>query len=133
MSHVTHLSNVTHTDTGQPGEMTFRKGQTDKDFETTCFESALGVVHGPVKTRFGFHLVLVNQRSQGLGAASSSSSSSSSFSSSSSTPSTPSATSTKGAVGGAREEGGEDLGEVSKSAAKKKSKAISKAQGKRTR
>lgn len=43
---------------GLPGEMSFRKGQTDKEFEKVCFESELGVVHGPVKTQFGYHLIL---------------------------------------------------------------------------
>ena len=52
---------------GLPGEMTFRKGQTAKDFEDVCFEAALGQVHGPVLTQFGYHLILVRSRSEGLG------------------------------------------------------------------
>jgi hypothetical protein len=47
---------------GLPGEMSFRKGQTDKEFEKVCFESTLGVVHGPVQTQFGHHLILPKGR-----------------------------------------------------------------------
>lgn len=52
---------------GLPGEMVFRKGQTDKAFETAAFEGKVGTVQGPVKTKFGYHLILVNERSEGLG------------------------------------------------------------------
>ena len=38
--------------------MSFRKGQTDKEFEKVCFQSPIGVVHGPVETQFGDLLYL---------------------------------------------------------------------------
>eukprot|EP00281_Chroomonas_sp_CCMP1168_P004779 CAMPEP_0206268354 /NCGR_PEP_ID=MMETSP0047_2-20121206/31661_1 /ASSEMBLY_ACC=CAM_ASM_000192 /TAXON_ID=195065 /ORGANISM="Chroomonas mesostigmatica_cf, Strain CCMP1168" /LENGTH=118 /DNA_ID=CAMNT_0053696665 /DNA_START=72 /DNA_END=424 /DNA_ORIENTATION=- len=45
---------------GEPGEMKFRKGQTDKNFEKAAFETAqVGKVAGPIKTKFGYHLMLV--------------------------------------------------------------------------
>eukprot|EP00286_Rhodomonas_abbreviata_P020327 CAMPEP_0181304772 /NCGR_PEP_ID=MMETSP1101-20121128/9343_1 /TAXON_ID=46948 /ORGANISM="Rhodomonas abbreviata, Strain Caron Lab Isolate" /LENGTH=170 /DNA_ID=CAMNT_0023410581 /DNA_START=265 /DNA_END=777 /DNA_ORIENTATION=- len=52
---------------GTPGEMIFRKGQTDKAFERAAFEGKIGTVQGPVKTKFGFHLIVVRDRTQGIG------------------------------------------------------------------
>ncbi|KAJ1486726.1 hypothetical protein T484DRAFT_1942938 [Baffinella frigidus] len=45
---------------GLPGEMSFRRGQTEKAFEKAAFEGAPGALQGPIKTQFGYHLVLVN-------------------------------------------------------------------------
>jgi hypothetical protein len=36
---------------GQPGEMTFRKGQTDKQFEEVCFEGQLNEVRVSLRAR----------------------------------------------------------------------------------
>ena len=36
---------------GQPGEMTFRKGQTDKQFEEVCFEGKLNEVRVSARAR----------------------------------------------------------------------------------
>ena len=33
------------------------------EFDRVCFNEAVGVVHGPVKTQFGYHLVEVTERS----------------------------------------------------------------------
>ncbi len=40
---------------GDLGE--FRRGQMVKPFEDVVFKKPLHVVHGPVKTRFGWHLI----------------------------------------------------------------------------
>ncbi|MFD2166057.1 peptidylprolyl isomerase [Thalassotalea euphylliae] len=40
---------------GDLGE--FRKGQMVKPFDNVVFKKALYEVHGPVKTKFGFHLI----------------------------------------------------------------------------
>ena len=45
---------------GDLGE--FGRGQMVAEFDQVCFEEAVGVVHGPVKTQFGFHLVEVTNR-----------------------------------------------------------------------
>jgi peptidyl-prolyl cis-trans isomerase C len=45
---------------GDLGE--FGRGQMVAEFDQVCFEEAVGVVHGPVKTQFGFHLVEVTSR-----------------------------------------------------------------------
>jgi peptidyl-prolyl cis-trans isomerase C len=41
----------------------FGPGQMVPEFDQVCFNEAVGVVHGPVKTQFGFHLVEVTERS----------------------------------------------------------------------
>lgn len=41
---------------------TFSPGQMVPEFDRVCFHEAVGVVHGPVKTQFGYHLVEVTQR-----------------------------------------------------------------------
>jgi peptidyl-prolyl cis-trans isomerase C len=33
-----------------------------KDFDKVCFEEAVGVVHGPISTQFGEHLILITGR-----------------------------------------------------------------------
>ena len=42
---------------------TFSPGQMVKEFDDVVFKEEVGVVHGPVKTQFGFHLVEVTMRS----------------------------------------------------------------------
>lgn len=42
---------------------TFSQGQMVPAFDKVVFNEAIGVVHGPVKTPFGAHLILINQRS----------------------------------------------------------------------
>jgi peptidyl-prolyl cis-trans isomerase C len=45
------------------GELgTFSKGQMVPEFDTVVFNDAVGVVHGPIKTQFGFHLVEITNR-----------------------------------------------------------------------
>lgn len=46
---------------GDLGE--FGPGQMVKEFDTVVFKEAVGEVHGPVKTQFGFHLLEVTSRS----------------------------------------------------------------------
>jgi peptidyl-prolyl cis-trans isomerase C len=41
----------------------FGPGQMVPEFDHVCFNEAVGVVHGPVKTQFGYHLVEVTERS----------------------------------------------------------------------
>lgn len=45
---------------GSLGE--FGKGQMVPEFDRVVFGEAVGVVHGPVKTQFGYHLVEVTKR-----------------------------------------------------------------------
>lgn len=40
----------------------FSPGQMVSEFNDVCFNEAVGVVHGPVETRFGYHLIEVTQR-----------------------------------------------------------------------
>ena len=40
----------------------FGKGQMVPEFEAVAFRQELGQVHGPVETKFGYHLVLINKR-----------------------------------------------------------------------
>lgn len=46
---------------GDLGE--FAPGQMVAEFNDVCFNDEVGVVHGPVKTRFGYHLIEVTSRS----------------------------------------------------------------------
>lgn len=46
---------------GDLGE--FKKGQMVKQFDDVVFKKALYKVHGPVKTKFGFHLIKTLYRS----------------------------------------------------------------------
>mgnify|MGYP002630053963 FL=1 len=41
----------------------FGPGQMVKEFDTVVFNEAVGEVHGPVKTQFGFHLLEITARS----------------------------------------------------------------------
>lgn len=41
----------------------FGRGQMVKEFDEVCFTAPVGVVHGPVKTQFGYHLIEVTKRS----------------------------------------------------------------------
>lgn len=45
---------------GDLGE--FSPGQMVREFNDVCFNEAVGVVHGPVKTQFGYHLIEVTKR-----------------------------------------------------------------------
>ena len=45
---------------GDLGE--FGPGMMVKNFDTVCFEKEVGVVHGPVSTQFGEHLILITKR-----------------------------------------------------------------------
>ncbi|HSK47902.1 MAG TPA: peptidylprolyl isomerase [Coriobacteriia bacterium] len=40
----------------------FSPGQMVKEFNDVCFNDEVGVVHGPVQTQFGFHLIEVTKR-----------------------------------------------------------------------
>ena len=42
---------------------TFNPGQMVKEFDTVVFNEAVGEVHGPVKTQFGYHLIEITERS----------------------------------------------------------------------
>ncbi|WP_442593547.1 peptidylprolyl isomerase [Parapusillimonas sp. JC17] len=41
---------------------TFGRGQMVKEFDEVVFSAPVGVVQGPVKTQFGYHLVEVTNR-----------------------------------------------------------------------
>jgi peptidyl-prolyl cis-trans isomerase C len=45
---------------GDLGE--FSPGQMVPEFDTVVFNEAVGVVHGPIKTDFGWHLVEITNR-----------------------------------------------------------------------
>lgn len=45
---------------GDLGE--FSPGQMVPEFDEVCFKGEVGVIHGPVKTDFGYHLVEVTSR-----------------------------------------------------------------------
>jgi peptidyl-prolyl cis-trans isomerase C len=45
---------------GDLGE--FSQGQMVKEFDTVVFKEAVGKVHGPVKTQFGYHLIEITNR-----------------------------------------------------------------------
>jgi len=47
---------------GDLGE--FSPGQMVKEFDEVVFGEAVGVVHGPIKTQFGFHLVEITSRTE---------------------------------------------------------------------
>lgn len=40
----------------------FGPGMMVKEFDQVCFNGEVGVVHGPVKTQFGYHLLEVTER-----------------------------------------------------------------------
>ena len=45
---------------GDLGE--FSPGQMVKEFDEVVFSDEVGKVHGPVKTRFGYHLIFITSR-----------------------------------------------------------------------
>jgi len=45
---------------GDLGE--FAPGQMVPEFDAVVFSEALGAVHGPVKTQFGYHLIEITSR-----------------------------------------------------------------------
>ncbi|MGZ0166069.1 MAG: peptidylprolyl isomerase [Planctomycetales bacterium] len=47
---------------GDLGE--FGPGQMVKEFDTVVFNDDVNVVHGPVKTQFGYHLLEITSRSE---------------------------------------------------------------------
>jgi peptidyl-prolyl cis-trans isomerase C len=42
----------------------FGPGRMVKEFDTVVFNDAIGVVHGPIKTQFGYHLIYIKSRSE---------------------------------------------------------------------
>lgn len=40
----------------------FSPGQMVKEFDEVVFNETVGVVHGPIQTQFGFHLVEITSR-----------------------------------------------------------------------
>ncbi len=47
----------------QGGDLgTFSTGQMVPEFDTVVFNEAVGEIHGPVKTQFGYHLVEITSR-----------------------------------------------------------------------
>ena len=47
----------------QGGELgSFSPGQMVPEFDTVVFNEAVGDVHGPVKTQFGYHLIEITSR-----------------------------------------------------------------------
>jgi peptidyl-prolyl cis-trans isomerase C len=45
---------------GDLGE--FGPGMMVKEFDQVCFNEPVGVVHGPVRTQFGYHLIEITRR-----------------------------------------------------------------------
>ena len=45
---------------GDLGE--FGPGMMVKNIDAVCFNEEVGVVHGPISTQFGEHLILITQR-----------------------------------------------------------------------
>lgn len=41
---------------------TFFRGQMVKEFDDVVFSAEIGKVQGPVKTQFGYHLILITER-----------------------------------------------------------------------
>ncbi|MFT5502415.1 MAG: peptidyl-prolyl cis-trans isomerase C [Gammaproteobacteria bacterium] len=47
----------------QGGDLgSFGPGQMVKEFDTVVFNDEVGVVHGPVQTQFGYHLIEITER-----------------------------------------------------------------------
>ena len=42
----------------------FGPGRMVKEFDNVVFNDAIGVVHGPIKTQFGYHLIYIKNRSE---------------------------------------------------------------------
>lgn len=55
-----HSGCPSHSRGGNPGE--FRQGQMVREFDQVVFSAALHKEHGPVKTRFGYHLIEITER-----------------------------------------------------------------------
>jgi peptidyl-prolyl cis-trans isomerase C len=55
-----HSSCPSSRDGGNLG--TFGRGQMVREFDEVVFSAPVGVVQGPVKTQFGYHLVEVTSR-----------------------------------------------------------------------
>lgn len=47
---------------GQPGELHFRRGSMAPEFEKVAFAAPIGKLQRPIKTQFGWHIILVNER-----------------------------------------------------------------------
>ena len=47
---------------GDLGE--FSPGQMVQEFDQVVFSEDIGIVHGPVQTQFGFHLIEITSRSE---------------------------------------------------------------------
>lgn len=47
---------------GDLGE--FAPGQMVREFDDVVFNEAVGQVHGPVKTEFGYHLIEITERTE---------------------------------------------------------------------
>jgi peptidyl-prolyl cis-trans isomerase C len=47
---------------GDLGE--FGPGAMVKEFDQVVFKDEVGVVHGPIKTQFGYHLIFINERTE---------------------------------------------------------------------
>ena len=56
-----HSSCPSSQDGGNLGE--FGPGMMVKEFDDVVFNEAVGEVHGPIKTQFGYHLVEITSRS----------------------------------------------------------------------
>jgi peptidyl-prolyl cis-trans isomerase C len=49
----------------QGGDLgSFGPGQMVAEFDTVVFNDAIGEVHGPVNTQFGYHLIEITSRSE---------------------------------------------------------------------
>ena len=46
---------------------TFKPGMMVKEFDEVVFSKDVGVVHGPIETQFGSHLILITRRYEGEG------------------------------------------------------------------
>lgn len=57
----THSSCPSGRKGGELGE--FSPGQMVSEFDQVVFNDEVGVVHGPVKTQFGYHLIEITSRS----------------------------------------------------------------------
>lgn len=44
---------------------TFKPGMMVKEFDEVVFNKPVGVVHGPITTQFGSHLILITRRYEG--------------------------------------------------------------------
>lgn len=47
---------------GDLGE--FTRGQMVREFDEVVFRDEVGKTHGPVKTQFGYHLILIDSRTE---------------------------------------------------------------------